>query len=498
MGRRPTERLGDMSEATSLLICALGGDGGGVLADWITRAGVTAGIEVSRTSVPGVAQRTGATAYYLEFASPGRPCLKLHAAPGRVDVVVATELVELARAMSRHFVSPQRTHVIASTHRAYTISERMAPGDGRVEGEGIVVAAQRLSKSCRLIDAQSLAHASGSRVNAVLLGALAAAGVLPVPASAFERVLRSDGDDANLRGFHAGLAPPQAVERGSDRSSRALSDERWRQALDRLPPLAQEVARHGAERLTDYQGARAATLYLDRLTTFAPYAGDHGELAAEVGRQLALLSTPDDVIRVAQLKTHPDRFRRIRAEAGVRPDQPARIVDYLKPGAAELAGLAPAPLGRLLLGLLGERTRRSGLALRVEVTAPWGYLLMKGLSMLRPLRPLSLLYRERQALIVRWLELVRDAAQRSQPLALEVARSAELLKGYATTLDRTQDAFERVLREICMPLLTGKIELSHGVDALIQARHAGAKDDGGTALQALIAALPRTPVADRG
>lgn len=51
-----------------LLIAALGGEGGGVLASWITNAAVAAGHVAQRTSIPGVAQRTGATTYYLEIA----------------------------------------------------------------------------------------------------------------------------------------------------------------------------------------------------------------------------------------------------------------------------------------------------------------------------------------------------------------------------------------------------------------------------------------------
>jgi indolepyruvate ferredoxin oxidoreductase beta subunit len=44
-----------------LLIAALGGEGGGVLTDWIVRAATLAGYPVQSTSIPGVAQRTGAT-----------------------------------------------------------------------------------------------------------------------------------------------------------------------------------------------------------------------------------------------------------------------------------------------------------------------------------------------------------------------------------------------------------------------------------------------------
>ena len=45
----------------------MGGEGGGVLADWIVDLGQSGGYLAQATSVPGVAQRTGATIYYVEL-----------------------------------------------------------------------------------------------------------------------------------------------------------------------------------------------------------------------------------------------------------------------------------------------------------------------------------------------------------------------------------------------------------------------------------------------
>ena len=47
----------------SLLICALGGEGGGVLTEWLVDVARHAGYAAQSTSIPGVAQRTGATTY---------------------------------------------------------------------------------------------------------------------------------------------------------------------------------------------------------------------------------------------------------------------------------------------------------------------------------------------------------------------------------------------------------------------------------------------------
>ena len=58
------------NQPISILIAALGGEGGGVLGEWIVAAAQRAGLPVQATSVPGVAQRTGATSY--AFPGAGR------------------------------------------------------------------------------------------------------------------------------------------------------------------------------------------------------------------------------------------------------------------------------------------------------------------------------------------------------------------------------------------------------------------------------------------
>jgi indolepyruvate ferredoxin oxidoreductase beta subunit len=104
----------------TIAILAVGGQGGGVVTDWLIDLGERNGMYVQATSVPGVAQRTGATIYYLEMipATDRTPVLAMMPAPGDVDVVIAAELMEAGRAIQRGLVSPDRTTLIASSHRA--------------------------------------------------------------------------------------------------------------------------------------------------------------------------------------------------------------------------------------------------------------------------------------------------------------------------------------------------------------------------------------------
>src|SRR5436853_6204768 len=117
---------------------AMGGEGGGVLAEWIVDVAEHAGYIAQMTSVPGVAQRTGATNYYVELfpkhgakANSPAPVLGLTPVPGDVDIVIASELMEAGRAVQRGLVTPDRTTFIVSTNRVYSMTERIAMAAGR-------------------------------------------------------------------------------------------------------------------------------------------------------------------------------------------------------------------------------------------------------------------------------------------------------------------------------------------------------------------------------
>ena len=79
----------------TIAILAMGGEGGGVLAEWIVDLAEHGGYVAQMTSVPGVAQRTGATNYYVELFPKGSsqsnnspPVLGLTPVPGDVDIVI--------------------------------------------------------------------------------------------------------------------------------------------------------------------------------------------------------------------------------------------------------------------------------------------------------------------------------------------------------------------------------------------------------------------------
>src|SRR5207244_4140386 len=131
---------------------------------------------------------TGSTTYYVELfterdngAEP--PAFSLYPVPGALDVLVAPEFLEIGRMIELGFPSPDRTTIIGSTHRLYSIHEKIATGRGVYPIEDLHAAARAFSTTLYAFDALALAREHGTEVNAVLLGALAGSGALPIRSS---------------------------------------------------------------------------------------------------------------------------------------------------------------------------------------------------------------------------------------------------------------------------------------------------------------------------
>ena len=465
----------------TILIAALGGEGGGVMADWLMEAAAQAGFPAQATSIPGVAQRTGATTYYLEIFPQERnslggkePVLSLTPSPGNVDVMVASELVEAGRAMINGYVSPERTTLVASTHRIYATAEKMQMADGRFESDKVVAAAAQLAKRAVLFDMRKLAQESGTVINAVLFGALAGSGVLPLERAACEQAIRKGGRgaEASLRGFTAGFD----IARGERAAPQPAAPPRRATELEEILAL-------GEERLREYQGAHYADLYRKRMQ---PFLGGERRLAATVARHLATWMSYEDIIRVADLKTRASRFHRIRAEVGAKSGEPVVVIDYLKPGVEELASVLPHFLGKRLVAWAARRGKLDAynVGMHIRTSGLPGYLVVRSLAWLRPLRPASYRYREEQALIERWLALIGEAAKRDAALAWEIAECARLVKGYGETHRRGKGNFLAIVDALVENSPTaGAAEQAR---AIRKAREAALADPEGKALGATL------------
>ncbi len=489
-------------------INALGGQGGGVLAGWIVKVAERAGYIAQLTSVPGVAQRTGATIYYIELfpeelsaARNAAPVLALMPAPGDVDIVLACEIMEAGRAMMRGFVT-DKTMLIASSHRVYAISEKIKLGDGRQDAADIIDAAERTAGGFILADMEAAAAAAGAVISAVMFGVLAGSGALPISRNMFEDVIRASGRsvDENLGGFANGFeAALRKSANGAPQSkpapggAAAAVQKLLTRMNNEIPGRAQFIVKEGVKKLVDYQDIKYADLYLDRLARICAIdkenAGDRRDwkLTCDVARHLALWMAFEDTIRVADLKTRASRFARFRIDVRADEGQIVHVSEYMHPRIEEICDLMPAWLGEKVLS---TPALRSGLSVffkkgrRIPTTKLRGFLLLNFIGSLKFLRRGSLRYKIEDVRINDWLQTIESVAREDYALACEIAGLQRLIKGYGDTHARGIGNYQTLLS------LLDDIKLQAApADTLASLKIAALADEDGVALGTAIGRL---------
>ena len=495
--QRPDPALGGIIK---LAVLAVGGQGGGVLTGWIEALARAEGFECQSTSVAGVAQRTGATVYYVEMCpkGPRQPVFSLMPAAGDVDIMISAEMMEAGRAIIRGFVTPDRTTLIASTHRALAVSEKMVPGDGIASSEEVMAGAEIAARQFIAADFDALAVGQGSVISASLFGALAGSGALPFGRAAFEAAIRAGGKgiEGSLRAFGAGFAAvdagvegavkvvvPRAAPQGPERLMRL-----WRGLVARAGALpCAEMAMLGLQKVVDFQDVAYGAAYLDRLEALV--ARDRGDMAFSqaAAKYLANAMAYDDVIRVADLKTRSGRFGRIRAEMGAGAAQVMQVTEFMHPRAEEIAGMLPARLGARVAGDAKWMARLDrwfgrGRHLRTDGVLAFGMLYAVG--GLKGWRRGTYRHRVEVAHLERWLGVALGYLETDYRLAVEVIGCRRLVKGYSDTHARGLSKFDRVLAGIA--LVAGR---NDAADWARRLREAALLDEEGRALDGALATI---------
>lgn len=527
----------------TIAILAMGGEGGGVLSDWIVSVGEADGYTAQSTSVAGVAQRTGATIYYVELfpsadetaGARSEPVLSLFPAPGEVDVVIASELMEAGRAIQRGFSTPDRTTLIASTNRVYSITERIGLGDGRADTHELLEAAHAASKRFVGADFMELAGKAGSVISASLFGALAGSGALPFAREGFEDAVRGSGKavDTSLAAFALGYeaaqqpapipAPSPAPPAGPgpvpvtigrrpprDPAEEAAAAEEARHQelaatdpgslmgpalqdhaakVSGFPAPARSMLVHGIVRTAVHQNTAYTDRYLERLSRIAELDGEGtARLTTEAARHVALWMCYQDTIHVALQKIRRRRMAGIREEARAKPGQLMQVREYLHPQIDEITDTLPTGLGRRLaacksFGRVVEKATRDGMV--VNTTAAFGFSALWVMAHMRPLRPRSLRFGREQQAIETWLDLVVATAPDDYELACEIVECQGVLKGYGQTYAHGGESFALLMN--AARHLTGHADAA---SRLAHLRKAALADEDGTALRNALTGVP--------
>lgn len=501
-----------VSQAPSTLrivITALGGEGGGVLMNWIVAAARSAGRVVQATSVPGVAQRTGATSYYIEILgadeTPKTSALALIPMAGRVDVVIASELMEAARAMERGFVSPELTTLIASTNRVYATAEKVEMGDGRFDEDRIKIAAKELAKTYHLLDLAGLAQQNGTFISATMFGALAGSSVLPWPAEISRDVLGEGKSAARSQaGFDAAFE--KVSHEDSTRESASPEDTAPGQPakVPTLPAMSdysddtselKDIVAHGFARVIDFQDLAYGNQFIDQTNRLRQAATLDDPMSVhalgESMKRLALWMAYEDIARVADLKTRPERFTKIAKEVQLEPGQLLRITEYLKPGAAEVADMMPAGFGRWMMRRIarGRSLPLLGRGIYLRSSSLFGFTVLRLLSKLKHIRQRSLRFGAEQHAIEGWLSAMIVSLQRNSAFAAALSELPRVLKGYSDTQSRGQRAYDAIFKQLVQPVVSSGLE-AKAAARLRQAIAAALADPDHKALDNILEAHP--------
>jgi indolepyruvate ferredoxin oxidoreductase beta subunit len=491
------------AQPITLLICALGGEGGGVLAEWLVDTATRSGYVAQSTSIPGVAQRTGSTTYYFEvFPVPmaelgGRkPVFSLYPVPGALDVLVSSELLETVRHIGNGMASPERTLVVSSSARTLTTAEKLQLADGRASSADLLKIVQQYSRSERIFDMSAVAQETGTVLSAVLFGAIAGSGVLPFSRDAYEQTIRQSdrGVEPSLRGFaraFAIVAQGLAAQMPAISVAPAIAAALPADLALAFPAPTHAMLGAGYARMLEYQDRDYAELYAQRMQQVleAERSGDPSgrqgfATTSETARFLALWMAFDDIVRVADLKCRASRFARVRQEVKAADEELVRIYDHFKPGVPEFAALLPRAWARALTGW-DRRRQQAGkpalaLPLKVGVHTVSGFLALRLLASLKWLRKRGSRFAQEQAMIERWLAAVEQGARTHWELGHEIALCGRLVKGYGGTNDRGKHNLLHVLDHLAS---SGQWQGPQArAEAIRAARSAALADDAGQEL----------------
>lgn len=488
----------------AIAILAMGGQGGGVLADWIVGLAEHQGWIAQSTSVPGVAQRTGATIYYLEMlpAREGRqPIFSLMPTPGDVDIVMAAELMEAGRSVLRGLVTPDRTTLIASTHRSFAVGEKEKPGNGIGDPTVVVSATDFAAKRTIAFDMETLAAKNGSVISSSMFGALAAAGVLPFPKEAFEATIREGGKgvEASLRAFNAAYdrakqkprdeisaSPPKRFDTIPETTGHPDLDQLVHRIRTEFPEVARPMLFAGVKKLTDFQDPAYAGEYLDRVGALYTLDRQHGgeardfNFTAQAAKYVAAAMNYDDVIRVADLKVRASRFERVRKEVGAKDDQIVYTTEYMHPRMEEICSTMPKGIGLWIEGrpaLFAHLDRWVNKGRRVKTGTLFWFTGLYMVSALRRIRRGTLRHMRETEHCERWLAAASSLLPRNYELAVEVLNNRRMVKGYSDTHSRGLSKFDRLMSAI--PMLQDRED---GAAWMRRLRQAALLDENGTAL----------------
>ena len=456
-----------------IALLAVGGDGGSVLTNWIIALAEANDYWAQSTSIAGVAQRTGATVYYLELVNKktlplehGKvqtPVLAQMPAPFDVDIVMATEIMEAGRALARNFIS-KKTTVIYSTNRNLAIREKEIPGDGIHDGKSINALVEKYAQQSLYGNLKIIAEKNKSVISASMFGALAASGTLPFDKKAFITTIEKGGIavSSSTAAFNESYDYIKQLKLQAEKYTPTLkkssllslpeevSSVKLQKLVDRIrnefPPVLHPVLYTGVVHLSDWQNTHWATVYLDKLDTILQkdWADEAFTLTRAVAQNLAIGMSFDDLIFVADQKTRAERTQEVYQQIEAKPGEIVHTLDYLHPSFDEFVGFLPRRMGLKIARSKKWKSffdRRLDRDRRMKSTGFFNFILLYFLGGMKRWRMKTFRHFEEMGYVSQWLDQISEIVSHNYLLAVQVAQSYRQKKGYGATYRRGHSKF---------------------------------------------------------
>ena len=168
----------------NLIITGVGGQGNVLASHIVASAGIKEELYVTVGETYGASQRGGPVMSHVRFSSQAQ-CSPL-ISEGQADIVVGLEPVEALRVMAE-FGNP-KTRVIVSPRPIYPIW--VLSGQAKYPPiEEILGNLEELADRVQVVDVSEDGEALVG-TNVLMIGALAASGLLPIPIESFEEAMR--------------------------------------------------------------------------------------------------------------------------------------------------------------------------------------------------------------------------------------------------------------------------------------------------------------------
>lgn len=460
-------------EPIKIALLAVGGDGGSVFTSWCVNLAKNCGYFASSTSIAGVAQRTGSTLYYLELLPQieikkrdKTPVLSQMPIPGDVDIVIATEIVEIGRALNRGLIS-EKTTVVFSSHRSLAISEKSSSADEIIDAQKIIDEVEKHTKSKIIYsNFKKIAKKNGSVISSSLLGALCGSGALPFSKENFEKVIIDDkiGVENSIRTFREAYDDVKSgnknklLDTGFDKATLSVMPkvsknkevQKFINRIKKYDKNLHDIAYLGVIHTSNWHDHKWGTYYLDELEKVIAIDSKEKNfsLSFNYAKYLSTALSYDDLICVSAIKTSKKRLKEVRAQVEAKEEELVEVLDFLHPGLEEFCGFMPKGLGAKLSKSEKFKnffTKYLDRDRRMKSTNLVNFLVLYFVGSLKNWRFKSFRHFEEMENVDFWNKRIEKLLSTNYELAVLAVQSYRVKKGYGDTFHRSHSKFKMLL-----------------------------------------------------